>query len=796
MIIIPDDLTLTARITRWGAGSKRFFDLPLLPTDRGTLASGRDNPSGQYRQTTACCLGTDHWQVSVSFEPISADKLGQLDIAASSPLIPDDIPLIAFSGQLEFTLLAGSGNQITLELLLIHNSWSSGHYLMLPAAAYSGNRFRALEIPSTPMVQPEQGAAPDMELTMTDVPRLEHGSGWSAIELKCADLATPLIGWQEKPRAKSIVMPMSASASGRSVFLISKENNQLGSLGLTVTESADRSQACFSIRAPAKREHYRYKMASTRQPSDDRAADIPLNQKITIDFQFFVFASADIPAFFRQFSLIRKQMPAQRSWPDRLPFSQALDLIISQHNRENWREREGYYRLSPGESPFSYWQAGWCGGGMNSYPMLFSPAQINRERSIRNMQYIFDQMQLASGYFISIAMPNRLFGDDFQHPENTRIVLLRKMTDLVYFLLKHLIWLRDEDEQDSLTQRYSEHIHRSCQALVDLWRKEGQWGQFIDNQDNRVLLGGTAGPASGLAALALASSYFNEAVFLDTACEIGLDYYQRFTRQGLTNGGPGEIAQCPDSESAFALLEGYVLLAETTGDPAWSKRALEAAHQCASWCVSYDFQFPESSEFGRLDMRTTGSVYANVQNKHSAPGICTFSGDALLKLYRLTDDLFCLDLLRDIAHNLMQYLSRDDRPVLSWDQPPIRLSSGTMSERVNMSDWEGDDKVGGVFNGQCWCSVSAMLTAIEVPGIYYRRDTELLWTADHVKATIKHENDGSRRLHLDNLTDFDARVRLLIDNEQTIRKALGSHAVLRCPVIFVPAGQSTDYLIN
>lgn len=138
--------------------------------------------------------------------------------------------------------------------------------------------------------------------------------------------------------------------------------------------------------------------------------------------------------------------------------------------------------------------------------------------------------------------------------------------------------------------------------------------------------------------------------------------------------------------------------------------ALDMARQCAAWVVSYNYKFPEESLYGRLDMKSTGSVIANVQNKYSAPGICTLSGNSLLHLYRATDDTFYLNVLRDISHNITQYLSREDRPVghmpLDW-----------MNERVYLSDWEVADKVADIFHGSTWAKAACMLTATEIPSV-------------------------------------------------------------------------------
>src|SRR5262249_24736306 len=154
---------------------------------------------------------------------------------------------------------------------------------------------------------------------------------------------------------------------------------------------------------------------------------------------------------------------------------------------------------------------------------------------------------------------------------------------------------------------------------------------------------------------------------LKVAGEIAGHYVVNFVQKGFSTGGPGEILQCPDSESAFGLLESFVVLYEVTGDSQWLARARDMAHQCMTWCQSYDFQFQAQNMFGKLGYRTAGSVWANVQNKHDAPGICTLSGDSLFKLYRYTGDRRYLELIQEMAHNLPTYTSRADKPIETWD---------------------------------------------------------------------------------------------------------------------------------
>ena len=228
---------------------------------------------------------------------------------------------------------------------------------------------------------------------------------------------------------------------------------------------------------------------------------------------------------------------------------------------------------------------------------------------------------------------------------------------------------------------------------------------------------------SVIALLALLSSclfgcsFFGEEEYLDIACRAAETYYREFVAEGLTYGGPGEAMCAPDSESSYGMVESLTVLYETTKEEKWLNYAKDAAHLFSSWVVTYSYRFPSNSEFGRLGINTVGSVFANVQNKHSAPGICTFSGKALYLLYKYTGDRAYLDLLRDIALYIPQSVSTKERPIFSRPEksiPSQALPEGYINERVNMSDWEGSLEVGTVFYGSCWCETSLILSFTEL----------------------------------------------------------------------------------
>jgi hypothetical protein len=200
--------------------------------------------------------------------------------------------------------------------------------------------------------------------------------------------------------------------------------------------------------------------------------------------------------------------------------------------------------------------------------------------------------------------------------------------------------------------------------------------------------------------------------------------------------------------------------------------------------VSFDYVFPADSTLGKSQARTTGAVWANIQNKCAAPGICTLSGDVLLRLWRASGDPLALDLLSDIAHGLPQYLSREDR-LLGAPMHP-----GWMCERVNLGDWEGAQGIGGNLFGSCWAEVSLMLTTMEIPGLYVQPDTGMFHVFDHVEAEALGHHDGALTLKLTNPTRFDAEVRVLCEPSTACKQPLGLNMLLGTRIVRIPAGGS------
>jgi hypothetical protein len=309
-----------------------------------------------------------------------------------------------------------------------------------------------------------------------------------------------------------------------------------------------------------------------------------------------------------------------------------------------------------------------------------------------------------------------------------------------------------------------------------LWERQKQLGQFVDIESGDLIVGGSTSAGLAPAGLALAAGPLKEPRYLSIAKAIGEHYYDRFVRVGLTSGGPGDVLQAPDSQSAAALLDSFVTLYEITRDGVWIDRARAAAHLLASWVIASDAPVAGGCPTG---VRDTGAVFWSAASRRASPGHVLSSGDALLRLYRATGDVAFLELLRDTVHNLSQYLRETaDAAASATDDPRCA--------RADPARWleprTGIVPADGVFDA------IGLLSYTEVPGIYLRADTGFVFVFDHVTARVKERTRGRVVLTVANPTRIEATVRILADTAESAVEPLRLGAVLEGQTAVVPAG--------
>ena len=186
-----------------------------------------------------------------------------------------------------------------------------------------------------------------------------------------------------------------------------------------------------------------------------------------------------------------------------------------------------------------------------------------------------------------------------------------------------------------------------------------------------------------------------------------------------------------------------------------------------------------------------GAVWASIQNKHAAPGICCASGDYLFKLFRATGDANYADLIRDIQHAHAEAVNI----------PPGHITTnnlvGSSMERIQPSDAEGKGSIGNFINTRnSWTETDGMLMALELPGIYVQTDIKKVTVFDHVVAKLIGQRDGQILLEVKNPTSFDASVAVFAENSEQAQKPLGYTAFVKWPKFGIKAGQTSRLLID
>ena len=662
-------------------------------------------------------------------------------------------------------LLEGEAKAASISYICEFPDWNPAGYVMVPGIVYNGNRFEVSPQAYPPLWREKSQFRVDMPVTFTDQPRLNQDGLPGKIELDTGSGSTPAMGLR--------------TVDGRGFLLLTQQQCEFGNLGHTIEEQPAEKRLRLVVTAPRSRSRIPNMMGfrGGDPPRDWKAGDT-----VTIRMRSWKFSAPAIQSLFDRFAESRKDL--EPSAPvNVIPFSAAWHLVEDKLNSHNWNENLGFYchgnTTSTTKPLYDYWQLGWVSGGINTIANLLQGNDLSRSRAQRTLDFMFTKTPAKSGFWYGSSNGKDFYGDAFSEPHPNNLSMVRKQADGLAYGMKQLLLMREQ--KTPVPPAWETSARGLADAFIRHWQKYGHLGQFIDIETGNILVGGSTAGAHAPAGLVRAANYFRDPKYLKAAGEIARHFLKNDLQSGLTCGGPGEAMAAPDSESAFALAESLVELQQATGKPEWANAARAAIRQCASWVVSYDYRFPETSTLAQVNARSTGAVIANVQNKHAAPGICTLSGDSLFKHWRTTGDETALDLVRDIAHGIPQYLSRPDRPLGT-------IASGWMCERVNLSDWEGENNVGGnVTFGAIWCENALILTTAEIPGVYVNTDTKRVIVFDHVTAQL----DGDK-LVVHNPTQFDAEVKVLIENKAAAARPLGIWTLKNAKPLAIPAGGKAE----
>ncbi len=639
-----------------------------------------------------------------------------------------------FRCQFHYELLEGDARNVFFEHGIVPALAASPEatYVLMPGLLYDGNRLARAE-----GVVPELDAADHFQL---DTPVLS--------------LTAPATLLYEK-------------ATGVTLATKTEVESGLGPSGFSYEMRP--GQHRLAVTAPLYRDkHYRGHPRFYYQDVKPAGANIAPGQHFTVTVFYAPARYALLAEFFSAFHAIRKPAPFVRR--PQLPMSKAAELVETNFNTIDWCEDQHFYINA---SPTDYtpkqgcksldpgWQliVGWCAGVITGYALLKAGNEQSRQRSREMLDLI------AAGGL----SPSGLFWSNYANKKwdtgNTKIAMhqhMRMPGDGTFFFLKSIALERSRGREHPVWNRAAA---RNLDAFVKLWRKNRDFGHFVNRVTLEIEETGSAAGALCIGGLALASGlgFPNSKEYLAVAKEGAAAYYRRYVETGWLAGGPLDIGITSDSESTLAILESFVTLYEATKDPEHLWYARMAADIMASWVISYNAPFPPGTDCARAGIQTVGGVLANSRNHHIGPTIATSSGDVFFRLYRYTGRAAYLKVLQDIVSGLPQYLC--SRPGQFRD-----LKVGMMSEQYNMSDELGSRGYVWMVNAG-WPATGLMLSYGALPSIYVDRRRRHLAVFDQLD--VKADFDG-QKLHIRNATPYEAQISLAAETEHRTHLTLAS----------------------
>lgn len=667
-----------------------------------------------------------------------------------------------------FALHKGFAASTAVAVSFNFNWWSRQNYVMVPAVVYNGNRYHFIGNSYNPSYTKEMYYNPFLPLTISNNPRLSLEKGIaSSIELQTGNCATPAMCFYSVTEHKGFI-------------LLTEQKSKFGNYGYSIKENANGDSCSFIVFAPSMRKYAAG--FGDFHLSDDKAPDWKTGDELSIHLKYYVFDANSIDDVLLKFIRVRKTLTGVNRPRNLLPMSTVLATGTKICSNNFITTKAGSYYMPENSRDF---QLGWVSGMMNTYPMLALNDEAERKRVIEELDFITNKLQGASGYFYGgISADGKLLAEKM-HPDFTiPQAMVRKNGDVLFWLIKHFLLLKAQGYGELIKTSWEDAAKKLATAFVKTWQKHGQFGQYTAPSTGEIAVYNSTAGAIVPAGLVLASKYFSCNEWLHVAEKSANYYYNRDVhQQGLTGGDCGDISQDANSESAFAFLQSLMVLYETTANKEWLKKAEVQAALCSSWVLSYDPVFPANSDIGKLDGKMAGAVWASIQNKHAAPGICTSSGDYLFRLYRATGKRMYADLIRDIQHAHAEAVNM-----------PGHITTnnliGSSMERIQPSDAEGKGSTGNFINTRnSWTETNGMLMALELPGIYVRKDTKEVMCFDHVRAKVISFNGNTVTLQVSNDTLYDASVAIFAESGAHALQPLSGTDFLQWPKFFIAAGK-------
>lgn len=324
---------------------------------------------------------------------------------------------------------------------------------------------------------------------------------------------------------------------------------------------------------------------------------------------------------------------------------------------------------------------GWCSGSMTALPLLHFGGKY-RDFAVKYLDFLATHGDSPSG--VKYCVYDGYTWLDREHPKFIPQYYdhVRFYGDYIYYLGKAI---RFEQEQGHTHESWNKDFRKGIDILLEIWEREHDFGIYwnLEGEKVDVYHKGTCAGAFALLALAEGLLHFKDDKKLEetfrSACKV---YYDRCVVIGRCNGGPCDIREADDSESAGALTDALVQNYKLFETEENLKMALDAAKIFVTWVINYAPRMPEGSMFENISVM--GGVIANIQNRHVGPGLCTNSVRFLYDLGKISKDERWIDLYYLVKAAAINCITTYDGEF--YDRAHSPFIKGMLSEQINLGD--------------------------------------------------------------------------------------------------------------
>ena len=565
-------------------------------------------------------------------------------------------------------------------------------YVIAPGAMYDGNRMLVSRQAYCPEA-PTEGVNANGPLLQVDIPRLTLDTNYRT-EFAANAFTMPVVG---------IFDPMQKTG-----FLVGIE--VYGVWGVTGVNliAIPGEPISVEICLPVRRKR-RYRFCDWID-ADEVGMDLVPGQMVSGRVKIIRVEASSIPEFVTRVAEYGHEHRGKEPRRPSLSFTQSAALIEEKFNAYNWDEKNGFYRSGINPNARYAVQTGWVSGGVTIVSMIGSENPVSRQRALRMLDVFCHDALSPSGYFHGGHDGEKWFSVGFRRPNCRTFSLVRRPLECTRDVLKCLSHLQSQGEK--IQAHWESAALSNLDAVCRTFERFGHLGYNIDLITGDVQWGDSTCGAFGIEPLVRGAAWFREARYLEVAEKLASYYCQNFLARGITCGGVGDALTAADSESNYALLAGLVHLHAATKNPQHLTWAREASDLFCTWVLSYDPILPEGTPLARLGIQARGAVFANTQNQHGAPGICTASGEALLALYEVTGEERYLRVLEDITQCIPQMIVQKGQEEIWGEIPP-----GSISERLMTMD--GLEPNGHTAQMSTWPETSMLLAVRELPARFH-----------------------------------------------------------------------------